>query len=147
MDGDSGLTADLMVRGVWEPQEVALLDIRVTDTDATSYLNRTTQQILSEQEREKKTMFAEECRKRRAAFTPFVTSVDGALGSEAKAFMQAIGRQLSKKWAMNYSQTMHWVRTRLSFAIIRATHVCLRGSRMKWRSLGVEDGGGLMMNF
>ena len=36
-DADPTLRADLAVRGVWLPQSEALLDIRVTDTDAQSY--------------------------------------------------------------------------------------------------------------
>ena len=27
-----------------------------------------------------------------------------------------------------------------AFALVRATNVCVRGSRTKWRSLGLEDG-------
>ena len=29
---------------------------------------------------------------------------------------------------------------RLAFAILRATGLCVRGSRSKWRCLGLEDG-------
>ena len=37
-----------------------------------------------------------------------------------------------------------WMRARLSFAILRATNLCLRGSRTKWRSaFGMDDGAGL----
>ena len=38
VDGDA-LIADLGVRGVWEPQAMALFDIRVVDTDARSFLS------------------------------------------------------------------------------------------------------------
>ena len=39
---------------------------------------------------------------------------------------------------------MGWASTRLSFALIRATNICLRGSRVKWRSgVGMDDGAGL----
>ena len=37
-----------------------------------------------------------------------------------------------------------WLRASLTFAIIRATNLCLRGSRVKWRSaLDMVDGIGL----
>ena len=36
-----------------------------------------------------------------------------------------------------------WVRARLSFAILRAALLCVRGSRTKWRSLGIVDGASL----
>ena len=33
-----------------------------------------------------------------------------------------------------------WIHARLAFAILRASVLCIRGSRTKWRSLGLEDG-------
>ena len=42
------------------------------------------------------------------------------------------------------SQIMGWVRATISFSIVRATNLCLRGSRVKWRSgVGMEDGAGI----
>ena len=38
-DSSPALIADLGVRGVWTPQAEALFDLRVTDTDASSYVN------------------------------------------------------------------------------------------------------------
>ena len=46
------LMADLSVRGVWQPQTVALLDVRVIDTDAQSYVDRSVDAILSSAEHE-----------------------------------------------------------------------------------------------
>ena len=41
-------------------------------------------------------------------------------------------------------QTTGWLCAKLSFAILRATNLCLRGSRTKWRSgVGIDDGAGL----
>ena len=34
-----------------------------------------------------------------------------------------------------------WIRSRLSFAILRVTNLCLRGSRTKWRSGAAMDDG------
>ena len=62
------------------------------------------------------------------------------LGCEATAFLKRIGDMLSAKWEMDYGTVMGWVRARLSFAILRATLLCVRGSRTKWRALGLVDG-------
>ena len=35
---------------------------------------------------------------------------------------------------------MYWIRARLSFAILRATVLCVLGSHTRWRCLGREDG-------
>ena len=47
---------------------------------------------------------------------------------------------ISIKWHKPLGQTTGWLRAMLSFAILRATNLCLRGLRTKWRS-----GVGIMM--
>ena len=43
-----------------------------------------------------------------------------------------------------HSEVMGWVRARMAFAILCVTNLCLRGSRVKWRSgHGMDDGAGL----
>ena len=143
-DGDDGtLVADLGIRGVWSPQSEALFDIRVTDTDAQSYLGHAPESILFRAETEKKHKYSAAAAARRAHFTPLCFSVDGLAGSEAGCFIKRIATGLSSKWERNYSEVLCWVRTRLAFAILRATGLCVRGTRSKWRCLGLEDGAGI----
>ena len=48
------------------------------------------------------------------------------------------------KWEKSNSEVFGWMRARLSFAILRATNLCLKGSRTNWRSaFGMDDGTGL----
>ena len=56
---------------------MALLDVRVVDTDAQSYTNHPVGAILSSAEHEKKNKYTAAAESRRASFTPFVVSVDG----------------------------------------------------------------------
>jgi hypothetical protein len=141
------LVADLGVRGVWQPQDLTLLDIRVIDTDAQSYVPRPVNACLTSAENQKKTKYSSACEERHVSFTPFVTSIDGALGPEAKSFMRRLDEKLATKWKMPYSRVVSWTRTRLSFAILRATSHCLRGTRTKWRSLNILDGCGIGHNY
>jgi hypothetical protein len=141
--GKPALVADLSIRGVWQPQAVALLDVRVIDTDAQSYVARPVREVLMSAESAKKRKYVEASTERRASFTPFVSSVDGALGGEAHTFLKLLAERLSFKWGRNHSEVTNWVRTRLNFATIRATCQCIRGTRYKWRSLGMEDGAAL----
>ena len=62
------------------------------------------------------------------------------LGKEAEVFIKRLGEGLANKWDKSYSNVVGWIRARLSFAILRATVLCLRGSRTKWRSIGLDDG-------
>ena len=137
------LVADLSVRGVWMPQSEALFDVRIIDTDARSYCNRSPSEVLLTAEVEKKKKYHLACTERRAQFTPLCVSVDGMMGKEASVFVKRLSERLSMKWNQNYNNTLCWVRTRLTFAILRATILCLRGSRTKWRSINITDGSSL----
>ena len=49
-----------------------------------------------------------------------------------------------KELKKSHSEVMGWVRAKMSFAILRATNLCLRGSRTKWRRvIDINDGAGL----
>ena len=132
------------MRGVWQPQAEALFDVHVVDTDAQSYSQRAVMAVLSSAEREKKRKYAHAAEARHASFTPFVLSIDGLLAREAQFVIRPFADRLSTKWGKPYGKVMGWVRARLSFAILRATNRCVRGSRVMWRrGIGMEDGAGL----
>ena len=144
--GIPALVADLGVRGVWQPQAEALFDVRVVDTDAQSYVQRAVSAVLASAEREKKRKYSQAIEARHASFFPFVLSVDGLLAREARFVLKHFADRLATKWSRPYPEVMGWVKTRLSFATLRATNRRLRGSRTKWRSdLGLEDGAGLAL--
>ncbi|KAL5471614.1 hypothetical protein EMCRGX_G029749 [Ephydatia muelleri] len=124
--GRPALIADLSIRGVWQPQTAALLDVRVVDTDAQSYASRTVDAVLCSAEQEKKRKYSAAVEDRRASFTPFVVSVDGVLGHDAQHLMKRLCDQIAVKWEKSHSEVMGW------------------GSRVKWRSgHGMDDGAGL----
>jgi hypothetical protein len=52
------------------------------------------------------------------------------LGREADRLLQHLAAKLSEKWEKPYSVVCGYIRTRISLAILRATHLCLRGSRI-----------------
>ena len=62
---------------------VALLDVRVVDTDAPSHIHRNTDAVFSLAGEEEKRKYNSSAEARRASFTPFVVSTDGMLGREA----------------------------------------------------------------
>ena len=138
-DGTDALIADLCVHGAWEPQTKALFGIRVVDTDAWSYRVRTPHDDLSTAKGKKKHKYLQACQDRRATFTLLCVSVDGMLGSEAAFLVKRMSDFLAAKWERPYSVVSGWIRARLSFAILRAVLLCVRGSHTKWRRLGIID--------
>eukprot|EP00731_Ephydatia_muelleri_P008936 Em0004g1274a len=87
-DGTPALIADISIRGLWQPQAVALLDVRVVDIDAPSHIHRNAVAVISSAEEEKKRKYNSAAEARRASFTPFVVSTDGMLGREANFLLK-----------------------------------------------------------
>jgi hypothetical protein len=131
-NGDRG---DLLIRGFWENGMDAIIDVRITDTDAKSYASRDPKKILHSQEKEKKKKYLDRCLLQRRAFTPFVVSVDGLIGYEASNLLKQLSKRLAEKWRKPYSVTCGIVRSRISIACVRASHQCLRGSRIPFRTM------------
>ena len=67
-----------------------LFDVRVTDSDAASYVDRPVSTVLATTEEEKKRKYLPAAQLHHASFTLFVVSIDGALGHEALMFLQRL---------------------------------------------------------
>ena len=102
-------------------------------------------------EREKKRKHLDACLDRRRHFTPFVVSCDGLLGKEAEAAIKQIASKLAVKWKRPYSHVCGHLKARMGITIVRATHMCLRGSRVPARLISnrrmhMEDGAGMAIH-
>ena len=142
-DGSDALIGDISIRGVWQPQSTTILDVRVVDSDAPSYVRKVPLQILKTAEREKKSKYQEACNSIHSSFTPLCMTVDGLLAPETNFFLKRLADRLSIKWDRPYSTVIYWIRTRLSFALLRATNLCIRGTWSKIRTINMEDGAGI----
>jgi hypothetical protein len=138
--------ADLLIRGFWTAGADCILDVRVTDTDSNSCCK-----VSESQEKEKKRKHLGPCLDNRRHFAPSVLSVAGLLGREAQTFAKRLAVKLAGKWQKPHSQAAGHVKARLSIAAVRATHLCLRGSRVPAHNVSTrfskwEDGAGSAMN-
>ena len=145
-DGDRG---DILVRGLHQNGKDCIIDVRVTDLDSKSYLSRAPAKVLKTQEKEKRSKYLEPCLQQRRSFVPFVVSTDGMLGYEANNLLKCLARKLAGRWKRPYSVVCSLVRTRVAIAIARATHLCIRGSRVPAsqtsRRILWEDGAGVSL--
>ena len=94
----------LLIRDHWANGTDSVHDMRVVNTDAKFYWGRSPEKCLEEAERGKKKIYLEACLQQRLHFSPFVASVDGLLGVEAKATLKRIASRLASKWKQPYSQ-------------------------------------------
>jgi hypothetical protein len=98
------------------------------DVDAKSNHSQAPGKVLAQHEREKKKKYLEpSCLEQCRHFTPFAVSTDGLLGKEAKMLLKHLSALLSEKWEKTYSKVSGYVNAQISIAIVRATHLCLRG--------------------
>ena len=67
------------------------------------------------------------------SFTPLVFGTNGGLGEECASFLSTLSQKIASKDDESYAHTITWIRTRLSFDILRAAIQCVRGSRTPFR--------------
>ena len=103
-------------------------------------VTRIPQLVLENAEKEKKIKYAGACEEKHVSFTPLCFSVDGLIGNEAKIFLKRLADQLANKWHKPYGTIMYWLKAKLNFALIRATVLCVRGTRSRLRSAALLDG-------
>ena len=141
---------DILIHGLFEKQTSCILDVRVTDSDCPSNLLASPEKVLARHEREKKKKYLEACLEERRHFSPYVCDCYGLLGEEAKAVNKKLAAKLASKWKAPYSATCGFINARVSIAILRATHLCLRGSCVPYRNASTkwaqwDDGAGLLL--
>ena len=121
---------DVLATGVWGDQRRAFFDIRVTDPLAPSYISTSLDQHKKSQEKLKKNSYNDRVLQvERASFTPLVFTVAGGAGREASRLMSILGERIASKTSQPKSAVMGVMRTRLSYTLIRANTVCLRGHK------------------
>ena len=128
-----------MVHGLWETGSGYVLDVCISDTDANSYKDKTLKKVLEEHVKRKKDKYVQACLDRRRSFTPLVYSVTEMACKEARAFEKRIASLLSDKWNRTYSKLVGYVRGRMAMSILCSKIVCLRGTRVKRRTVPWVD--------
>ena len=73
------------------------------------------------------------------ALLSFVASVDVILGVEAMTTLKRLASNLSTKWKQPYSETCGYVKSRIAINLVRATHRCIRGSRVPENRISVQQ--------
>ena len=137
------LKADLLIQGFWEndSEKVVCIDFCVHDTDAASS-SREVRTALSRKEASKRLKYFLECSKRGMSFSPFaMAAAEGSLGPAAMIILNRLSKLLAAKWNRKVASIRSWIQTRIAFAVMRGTSLCLRGSRQSWRKLGLYDYG------
>ena len=106
------------------------MHFRVFHPNASSNFSSNLASAYRKHEQDKKREYGERIREvERGVFTPLVLSTNGAMGKEADTFYKRLADLLSQKRQQPYAAVMGWLRCRLSFACLRSSILCIRGSR------------------
>ena len=62
-------------------------------------------------------------------FTLPVYSTSGGLGNECQTFYRQLANKIATKTSDKYEKVLTWIRCTLSFRVVKAALLCLRGSR------------------
>ena len=128
---EDGARLDVKARGFWENRlQCAFFDVRVFYPNAQSNQSSSLSSAYRKHEMEKKRAYGQRVREvEHGSFTPLVFSSTGGMGREAYSCYKRIASLIAQKRNTQYSQVMNWIWCRLSFALLRSSIMCIRGTR------------------
>ena len=130
---------DVSARGVWIRGNKAYFDVKVFNPLARSYSNQTLKAAHKSNENAKKRLYMERViNVEHGTFTPLVFTCLGGMSVECAHFFNRVSDKLSEKRNITTSQGRTWVRRKLSFCLLRATNLCIRGSRTRKQYLSEQ---------
>ena len=122
---------DIHARGFWSAIQDAYFDIRVFHPNAPSNNSGTIPTTYRKHGNIKKRAYGQHVRNiEHGVFTPLVLSTTGGMGHEATTFYKRLADMLTSKGQKSYSIIISWLRCKLSFASIRASIMCISGTRL-----------------
>ena len=123
---------DIRARGFWGGRmELAFFDVRVFNPFARSAVTIPLAQLHARQEAEKRRKYENRLLAENCSFTPLVFSTSGGCSPLTARFLKKLASKLSDQKVASYNQALCWLRTRLSFSLMRAASMCLRSYRKK----------------
>ena len=125
---------DIKANSFWQKGQTAFFDIRVTHVNSQSQKHMSTEKIFRVHEQAKKREYMQRVLEiENGSFTPLVFGTNGGLGEECASFLTTLASKIAMKDGESYAHTITWIRTRLSFEILKAAITCVRGSRVPFR--------------
>ena len=114
-------------------------DIQVYHPNAVSYKELSPKQIYKLHEDEKRQKYASRIIEvENGTFTPLVFTTTGGMSQECQRYHSRLAELISSK-KQEDATAIAWIRTKVSFTILRTALVCLRGTRSRRRKTNLQD--------
>ena len=121
---------DVRAREFWRKGKNVLFDVRIINTNSESQRQLTSEKIFTKHEREKKSQYNNRITNvEHSTVTPLVFSVKGGMAKECLKFHKFIAENIANKSCCHYQKVLSIVTCKLSFFILHASLMCVRGSR------------------
>ena len=125
---------DIAARGFWQDGAMALFDVRVFNPFAKTHLKSNLMSAFDANEKQKKTQYNQRVIEiEHGSFTPLVMSAYGGVSRETERFISKLTTKIAEKKDVPISTIANYIRTKLSFLLVRSQILCIRGSRKLWR--------------
>ena len=112
------------------------LDIRVFDPNTCRHSNSSLSQCYARNKKEKKRNYNQRIPQvEQRTFSPLVFSIYGGMGRECQAIYSRLSDLLAEKRNIHKSVIMHWIRSKLCYALLKSCLLCLRGFRSRNRNI------------
>ena len=127
---------DIKAKGFWQRGQTAFFDVRITHINAGNQVGQSTKKIFRSHEMAKKREYLQRVLDvENGVFTPLVFGTNGGLGEECARFLSSLSAKISLKDDETYAHTITWIRTKLSFEILRSAIACVRWARIPFRTM------------
>ena len=125
---------DVSVRWFWQGGQRAFFDIRVFNPFAPSHLTSTLQKNFERNEKEKKRLYNQRViEMEHGSFSPLVFTPYGGASRETELVIKTLSAKVACKRNLEYSTVTNWIRSKISFILLKLAILCIRGSR-DWKS-------------
>jgi hypothetical protein len=139
--------ADIRARSFWTQQQNAFFDVRVFYPHAASYVPKSVASLCQTMEARKKREYNDRVvQVEHGSFTPLVFASTGGMGEETSAALKRLASRLAEVRNEPYSSVMGLLRCRVAFSLIRASNICLRGSRQRRKIPAFDDPADLVIS-
>ena len=143
---DDGARLDVRARGFWREGQNAFFDVRVTNANSNSQQNSSLKSVLRSHEMEKKREYNRRVMEvEHGTFTPLIFTTTGVMGHECSIFHKSLAEKISAKRDERYDDVMRYLRIKFSFLALKATLLCLRGSRSIRKANDIDTDFGLAL--
>ena len=117
-----------MATGLYGKNEKTFMDVRITHPNAPSNMSTPVDKLLLKNEAEKKSKYASRViNTERAMFIPLVFTKGATTAPECNKFHKRVAELIAKKRKEQYSKVLSYIRTRISFAMLKSILVSIHG--------------------